>query len=92
MWTSGLLFQKAKVEINFPLYSTLLHFSSLLLKTSYFLFATYCLPDIYRDIFFLILSEELIWDLMLYPTTLYALPAMKLSRGCFSTIPDAPDK
>jgi hypothetical protein len=33
MWPSQLLFRRAKVEINFPLYSTLLHFSSLLLKT-----------------------------------------------------------
>jgi hypothetical protein len=33
MWPSELLFRRAKVEINFPLYSTLLHFSSLLLKT-----------------------------------------------------------
>jgi len=51
MWTSGLLFQKAKVEIYFPLSSTFLHFSSLLLKTSYFLFATHCLSDTYSDVF-----------------------------------------
>jgi len=33
MWPSQLLFQMAKVGINFPLSSTFLHFSSLLLKT-----------------------------------------------------------
>jgi uncharacterized Tic20 family protein len=58
MWTSGLLFQQAKVKINFPLCSTLLHFSSLLLKTLCFIFATLCLLDIYSGSFFLILYEE----------------------------------
>jgi hypothetical protein len=62
----------AKVKRNFPLYSTLLHFSSLLLKTLCFPLATYWLIDIYSDAFFLIPHKELYPYLMLCSTIIYA--------------------
>jgi len=62
----------AKVKRNFPLYSTLLHFSSLLLKTLCFPLATYWLIDIYSDDFFLIPHKELYPYLMICSTIFYA--------------------